>query len=208
MKKILVVRLNCGRNYSMHINDSEPKTKPPPEAYVSEKLFDLGIGYVVVSRFKAGGLLVESGIFLLDVFCLGVKNCHFSERSNLDYQAQVLRRLSANDPLKKLEPACGRKLVEDAAAYAQNLGFAPHRDFKKACRVFGGIDPGACTTVFTFGKDGKPFYIRGSSETEAQAERFVNHLRRVCGEDNYHFLMALGSKESVDRAFGTSPDNE
>ena len=41
--------------------------KRPPEAFRSANLFDSGIGYVVVSRFKSDGQ-VESGVFLLDAF--------------------------------------------------------------------------------------------------------------------------------------------
>jgi hypothetical protein len=192
----------------MNENDAKPKTKRPTEAYVSEKLFENGLGYVVVARFKAGGRLVEAGIFLVDTFCLGAKNCDFTEMSEPDYQERVVRRLSENDPMKKVEPAYARKLVEDAVAYAQHLGFAPHRDYKKACRVLGGIDARTCTDSFTFGKDGKPLYIRGPGETQEQADRIIAHLRRVCGDDNYHFMMPLGDTESLNKAFGGTPDDE
>src|SRR3984893_16385025 len=46
------------------------------EAWRSADLFDSGYGYLVVSWFKADGR-VEAGFFLLDVFCLGVKDASF-----------------------------------------------------------------------------------------------------------------------------------
>ncbi len=43
-----------------------------------------------------------------------------------------------------VEPCCARKLIEQATQYAQGLGFAPHPDYKKAARVFGGLDAEQC----------------------------------------------------------------
>lgn len=54
--------------------------KRATEAYYSTSLFDKGIGYVVVARFKLVGE-AEIGVFLVDVFCLGVKNAFFTRVS-------------------------------------------------------------------------------------------------------------------------------
>ena len=44
------------------------------EAIWPKDLFTAGVGWVIVARFKSGGRRVEAGIFLVDVFCLGVKS--------------------------------------------------------------------------------------------------------------------------------------
>jgi hypothetical protein len=64
---------------------SLPVTKRPSTAFYSSDLFELGIGYVMVCRFKATGAC-EAGVFLVDVFCLGAKNAFFTkvERPDLD----------------------------------------------------------------------------------------------------------------------------
>jgi hypothetical protein len=50
---------------------------PIHECYVNKNLmtpsYDQGIGTVIVSRLSSGGMLAV-GVYLLDVFCLGVKN--------------------------------------------------------------------------------------------------------------------------------------
>ena len=43
------------------------------EALWPKDLFEQGIGWVIVARFKSAGQRVEAGVFLLDVYCLGVK---------------------------------------------------------------------------------------------------------------------------------------
>lgn len=74
--------------------------------------------------------------------------------------------------------------------------------YKKAARVFGGIDPGQCSQPFVFGREGKPFYCRGPRETEEQARRIVQHLEKRCGPGNYDYLVALGDSEELSRVLG------
>ena len=101
-------------------------------------------------------------------------------------------------PWPPAEPACARKLVEQAADYARSLGFAPHPNYKLGARVFGGINAADCPLRFTFGKDGKPFYFRGPHETEAQAEAIVRQLEKHCGPGNFDYVIALGDGEQLD----------
>jgi hypothetical protein len=54
------------------------------------------------------------------------------------------------------------------------------------------IDPTACTERFEYGHEGKPFYIRGPSESLSQARRIVDQLERRCGAENFHMLIATG----------------
>ena len=71
------------------------------------------------------------------------------------------------------------------------LGFEPHPDFRTAARVLGGLRAADCAENFTFGKDGKPLYFQGPHETGAQAERILQHLKRRCGEGNFHYVLAM-----------------
>ncbi len=99
------------------------------------------------------------------------------------------------------QPCCARKLIEQAIQYAQELGFAPHPDYKKAARVFGGLHVEECAEHFTFGREGKPFYRRGPRETEEQARRIVWRLEKRCGAGNYHYLVGLGDSKDLSRIF-------
>jgi len=101
------------------------ESKRRRDAFMSENLFEQGIGHVVVSRFKPSGL-VEVGVFLLDVYCLGVKNAFYTQVIAYEYENVLLAQVFPEGDKKTIEPCCGRKLVEDACKYAQSLGIAPH----------------------------------------------------------------------------------
>ena len=162
---------------------------PVHECLTIDKLFELGIGPVILSRALPNAR-IGAAFFLLDVYCLGVKNAFFAVMSPAEYREQVLN--TPGGRLLKITPACGRKLVEAAEAYARNLGFSPHPDYRLAHSIFGEIDATACLEQFTFGKDGKPFFVSGPSDTPARCQRIIQTLTQRCGPDGFHYLAGMG----------------
>lgn len=180
-------------------NQERPRGAPTHEAIWPKDLFAQGIGWVIVARFKSAGRRVEAGVFLVDVFCLGVKLAVYESGDTDDYHQRIRDHYQSKFPMAPVEPACARKLVEQAVGYAQNLGFLPHPDYRKAARVFGPLRAEQCPASFTFGHEGKPFYRRGPRETEQDARRIVQHLQTRCGEGNFHYLVRLGEAADIDR---------
>ena len=167
---------------------------PVYECLVPEELFQMGIGSVVFSRELPGGEIAVV-VFLLDVFCLGVKNTLVKVVPEDEYQS-MLEQISQHETLASIDPACARKLVEAAEAYAADLGFRPHPDYLVGRMIFGDVDPDACPMSFTFGKDGKPFYASGPYDTLDKSRRIIDTLTRRCGPDGFHAMLRLGEPEA------------
>jgi hypothetical protein len=180
-----------------------------PETYAAPDLFETGLGEVAVCRFKNDGR-VEAGIFLVDVFCLGVKNAFF----NVFPSEEEFRETVLTDNLAQAEArpgSWGRKLIEDAVNYAKSLGISPHSDYKKGAKVFGGIQAGECDEEFVFGREGRPLFIQGPDDDPATCERIHTALRIRLGEDGYDFEIAEedGTIIALDSgAEGTEPHEE
>ncbi len=173
-----------------------------PEAYLEDNLFEIGIGHVVVARFKSGNR-VEVGTFLVDVYCLGIKDAFYRLFDEAGFKSECLGWIFKEGIPSPKPAACGRKLVEKAVIYAATLGFAPHPDFKKAARVFGGVDASECDEEFVFGSGGKPLYIQGPYEEEAQVEQILSVLRARCGEDGFQFVVpGAGDWKTEDEEVG------
>jgi hypothetical protein len=162
---------------------------PIHESYMPSNLFELRIGDVLVSRRMGNQIAV--GVFLLDTGCLGVKNAFLRVSSPGDYQSLV-DRFRGGEHLVPVEPEYARKLVEDAAEYAAKLGFMPHKDYRKAKQIFGAIDTALCYARFQFGKDGKPFYCSGPSDSPARRQEILDILTRRCGPGGFHFMVGIG----------------
>ena len=175
------------------------------EALRSTNLFDSGLGHLVASRFRADGR-VEAGFFLLDVFCLGVKDAGFHEFNSIaDYEENLVDHLFPDGNPVRMTPEAARKLTEDAISYARGLGFSPGADCKKASRVFGGITTANCNEQFVFGQNDKPLYIRGPLDSPARVEKILRALEARCGEGGYHYILAGDNFEPFD---GEEPNGE
>jgi len=166
---------------------------PIHECLVPNNLFESGIGQITISRRSPSG---ELGIcaFIVDVFCLGVKNALFTIADDQKYQTVIRPRLTESHEaeFENLHPACTRKLIEGAVAYAADLGFKAHPDYKKYKGIFGDIDRTVCPEKYTYGKDGKPCYINGPNETPSQSERIISQLEKKCGPGNFEYMMGIG----------------
>ncbi len=155
--------------------------KRPAEAHIPVQLFEVGIGNVIVTRFKASGD-AECGMFLLDVHCLGVKNAMSAKMDAGEYEEYLQESLSQAE-YEQRSASCARKLVEEAVRYARDLGFPPHRDFKKAWRVMGGVDSNDCDCDYTFGCEGKPLFVQGPNDTPAFCKNVMRKLGKHMGPD-------------------------
>ncbi len=176
---------------------------PVGDCLVPTSLFEEGIGHVVLTRSLPGGDLAVAG-FLVDTYCLGVKNALFRVVSATEFES-YRRQIEQHAPLERVHPSCLRKLVEGAVRYARDLGFQPHSDYARAARLFGDIDATACPVRYAYGKDGKPFYINGPNETPAQSRRILETLARNVGPDGFHHLTAIGSPEESALAASGRP---
>jgi hypothetical protein len=170
--------------------------KRPTTAWMSSDLFEVGIGAVVIARFKVSGE-AEMGFFLVDVWCLGVKNAFFTRVTPAELQS-IMDEQFEKPPIE-ISPACGRKLVESAVAYAGRLGIPPHRDYRAACRVLGGIDATQCDTDWKFGgQEGKPHYVSGPRDSKRFIDRLMAQLLRVCGEGNFNYTVVVEGEDGSD----------
>jgi hypothetical protein len=104
-----------------------------------------------------------------------------------------------------MTPEAARKLTEGAISYAKGLGFSPAADYKKASRAFGGITTANCNEQFVFGKNGKPLYTHGLSESPACVERILRTLEARCGEGGYDYILA---GDSFEPFYGEEPNGE
>lgn len=168
---------------------------PIHQCLVPTGLFETGIGNVIVSR-RLSNDHIATGVFLVDVFCLGIKKAFLKILSPDEYEYMV-EKIGENETLKPVAPDYARKLVEKAEAYAGKLGFSPHPDYRRARQIFGNINMAACTTEFEFGKDGKPFFIAGPHDSPARRRQICDTLLRSCGPGGFHYLIPVSSFEEV-----------
>jgi hypothetical protein len=155
---------------------------------LTEALFDGGIGTLIVARGATPDHLAF-GSFLLDVFCLGIKDVMFDSRDGDEFDTYVAVA-DAGSPLAPVDPCDARKLLRDLVAWSQSIGFPPHRDFAAVERIFGDVSADASEVDFQFGRDGKPFYMPGPFESATLIRRRIEQLQKHLGDDGFEFETA------------------
>jgi hypothetical protein len=142
-------------------------------------LFEIGLGSIWFSRRFPDGRYAVS-IFLLDTYCLGVKDVMFGIDSADVYQANLEQfKQASEEEFLARDPSAIRKLLEDAVHYAKGLGFDPHPDYRYAQMIFGDVDASARKDEFRFGRDGVPFYVAGSKDSPAMQRRVRQRLEKI-----------------------------
>lgn len=94
-----------------------------------------GMTMLILTRGVSKAHLVV-GSFLLDTFCLGIKDVVFRSIEADEFRA-YRDAMDRAAPLLPVEPAYARKLLRDLAAWATSIGFPPHRDFATVERMCG-----------------------------------------------------------------------
>lgn len=154
---------------------------------MTRDIFDIGIGHVILGR-TISPTTIATGIFLVDVYCLGIKNASYAERTH-----EQLRELMGDAPFIDIAPECARKIVDGAIVYAKKCGLVPHPDYAPAGALFGDIDAGVCRTDYEFGQNGKPLYVSGPNDTPAKIRKTIRTLIAKVGEGTFDFLVESGS---------------
>lgn len=169
------------------------KSSPIQECRIRKDFFSAGIGTAIIARKMSNGY-IGLGVYLLDVWCLGVKNAYFTTLSEDDYNDRI-SEIEANEELENIHPSCLRKLIDECVGYSEKLGFKPHKDYKIPRQLLMDIDPSVCPVNYDFGKDGKPFYFSGPHESEHKSKQIVNTLLRNCGEGNFDYVVGVGDMD-------------
>jgi hypothetical protein len=161
---------------------------PVRHCFLTESVFEIGMGTLVLTRGGSQDHLTLSS-FLIDTFCLGIKDVMFQPIEREAFE-MYMERMDAGSSMVSVDPSYARKLLRDLAAWSQSIGFAPHRDFAAVERVFGDMSADACDATFQFGRDGKPCYIPGPSDTAPLIQRRIAQLQKSLGDGGFDFAAA------------------
>jgi hypothetical protein len=149
------------------------------------------ITQILVARRSPTGQ-IGVGAFLVDLGCLGVKNA-FADLFDSQREYKKLRReLMEGQAMIKADLNLAAKIIHEAIAYAGELGFKPHRDYRDAMLMLGDADPEACDESIPLGKDGKPFFVAGPYDN---VDQIMSKLTHKLGPDGFHYLVPLSGDE-------------
>ena len=146
-----------------------------------------GLAQIWISRKQPDGRFII-GVFLVDLFCLGVKNAFCNANlSSQDYE-KARSEMVMKSPVETCHPRLAHRIIYGAVDYAACLGFAPHKDFKVSRFVLDERSDADSSFDVEFGKDGKPFFIAGDYDN---VDYVMKQLTKRVGEGNFDYLFPV-----------------
>lgn len=143
-----------------------------------------GTGLVNVVVAREHGSSVTACAYLVDVWCLGVKDClgpkSMDRRRLPQFVSQVFGVANQTPVPAPLELA--QHLAFGAVDYARGLGLEPHPDFAKGAEILG--EWGGSSDI-AFGCDGMPTYLQGPHDDMLA---ILASLRKNAGRGNFHYI--------------------
>lgn len=163
----------------------QARTYPLHECRINPNWQEKGLATVLVTRRQPDDFLAF-GVYLVDTFCLGVKNTFCNADFTISrYETEVVPRAFESvggSEFCESELAC--QVVYGAIAYAEQFGFKPNHDYKLSQYILDAPQEIGPSDI-EFGKDGKPFFISGPNDN---VDRIMHQLKSCAGEGNFDYL--------------------
>lgn len=157
---------------------------PIDKCYATTDWPTSGMAQVVVTRKKKSGRYVV-GVYLLDTFCLGLKNTLYIANAQEFELEELLEGINNRGQLvEECDPTFAQNLVYGAIEYAEDLGFAPEKDFAVSEFILDPVEDIEFIDI-EFGQNGKPYYIAGPYDN---APVILAKLKKAVGEGGFEFL--------------------
>jgi hypothetical protein len=158
---------------------------PFHECLVSDNWKKEGIANVVISKKMPSGKIIVCS-YLLDTFCLGLKNTMYKfALDDMEY-SEFLYKLNERSTMVKCELNFAHNLIYGAIDYAEQLGFSPNKDFRITEHLLNTdlIDDGI--DELEFGMKGKPLFVAVPYD---DIKRITGILERNVGTGNYDYIL-------------------
>ena len=145
-----------------------------------------GLVAVLIARDAGRSRLSVCG-YLVDVYCLGVKNTVGPLPMNAGQCAEFTRQFFGgfDEPPIAAPLDLAQDLVFGGVDFARSLGLEPADGFEDVKDHLGSW---CGPSSIGFGCDGKPYYVAGPYD---DADRVLRQMERAVGRDNFHYLVGV-----------------
>lgn len=150
---------------------------PIKECWVTKNYKEKGAAHLLVARQHASGN-VTFGSYLVDISCLGVRDAMYRYNiSAYDYEKRI-EYLNSTDEVEQISYEKAHNLIYGAIEYAEDLGIAPHKNFRIAQYILEEDTDEIPLIEMEFGLNGMP-HLAVSSQSEAN--RYIPLLEKHTG---------------------------
>lgn len=163
---------------------------PLDKCYVTEEWQDAGMAVVIVTRRRKDGDLCM-GMFLVDTYCLGVKDAIYNVDISENEVKNIIREHDEQgNPLREADYPEVHNLVLGAIEFAADAGIEPHRDYEIVSGILEEDTDDIPLICYDYGCDGKYLLV----DTFGKHRHLIPGLKKRLG-DKFEFVLPLDDDE-------------
>ncbi|MDE6324241.1 MAG: DUF1186 family protein, partial [Paramuribaculum sp.] len=165
-------------------------TLPIGKCYIAPPdWLESGMAHVIVTRVRPSGNLVMAS-FLVDTFCLGVKDAGVHENiTPCDFE-EYLDNYKNGIGLEEISYNEAHNIIYGAMAFAEEGGITPPKEFDPAGYILEEDTDDIPLIEYDFGKNGKHFLVVNPDRKEMS---YFHTLKKKLGDD-FEYVMPYGEE--------------
>lgn len=164
------------------------RTLPIGQCYIGPPDWqESGMAHIIVTRVRPSGNLVMAS-FLVDTFCLGVKDAGYHENMAPSDFEEYLDKYRRGMGLEEISYNEAHNIIYGAMAFAEDGGIRPSKDFYPAGYILEEDTDDIPMIEYDFGKNGKHLLIVHPDRKEMP---YYHILKKNLGDD-FEYVMPYG----------------
>lgn len=165
---------------------------PLDKCYINNDWETHGMAAILISRKHINENFTYA-VFLVDTFCLGVKDTFFDFNVSELYD-QTLENLKSVYEMEEIDYVLAHNIIYGAVAYAEDLGFKPTKSFKISQYLLEEDDDKVDLIDLEFGLNGMPAIFLSK---EKNSKGIITTLEKTVGAGNF-LIVTEGPENEED----------
>lgn len=159
------------------------RTLPIWKCYVSPDWEESGLAQVIVARKRPSGN-IAGVMFLVDTYCLGVKNVNINVNMPEEEFEDIIQEFKEDIGLKEISYNEAHNLIYGAISFAEEGGINPAPGFNIGQYILEEDTEDIPLIEYDYGKNGKHLLVIGSDKKE---KHYLKTLEKILGT-NFDYI--------------------
>jgi hypothetical protein len=175
-----------------YVRSGKARMLPIHECFMVKDERRAGIVVIVVVRKHVNGHLTGAH-FLVDLWCLGVKDStFFTHMPEHEYEMKVKGEYEEeNIEPEYIDYPRAHTLIYGAVAFANKYGLRPHKSFESCRMVLAPEEELPIDGSAVFGREGKPTFVASEYDDFSKISRVIATLEKTAGPGNFDYIRVL-----------------
>lgn len=180
------------------------RTIPIGKCYANPAWKKAGETNVVVTRKHKQGTYTV-GFYLVDTYCIGVKDSFYRfSMDEYEYEEMIGQLLERDRSMEEVSYNEAHNLIWGAVAFAEEAGIKPDKSFGLTQYILEEDTDDVPLIEYEFGKDGEHFLV---ANNRLELSKYLPTMRKVLGDD-VKYMVKMDLDEDGDDEYYDDDDDD